>query len=224
MVHLRAMEHFPQAKHWDAWLEAPLLDSCHWPLPEARNSQHGTALVTFSLLTASIVFICLFKNSELPFLTRNLNHILFEILQRDVAMRLPFYKLLNETFSSSQLCLKNKGLEHRPVFSRPGRQWARQRILCRANSQISLCMARNSVSVTASSHFAGVGGFGPVVVMIHTNVSTSVVSSLCHSQTSPMLPSSLSANMLAGLCFSFSPQLHLHLEGSPFTSCVPYSS
>lgn len=81
-----------------------------------------------------------------------------------------------------------------------------------------------SVGVTASSHFAGVGEFGPVALMIHTNVSTSVVSSLCHSQTSPMLPSSLSANILAGLRFSFSPQLHLHLEGSLFASCFPYSS
>lgn len=87
-----------------------------------EQSQDGTALVTLSLVTASIVFICLFKNSVLPFLTRNLNHILFEILQRDVAMQLPFYKLLNETISSSQLCLKNKGLENKPVFSRPGRQ------------------------------------------------------------------------------------------------------
>lgn len=81
-----------------------------------------------------------------------------------------------------------------------------------------------SVGVTASSHFAGVGEFGPVALMIHTNVSTSVVSSLCHSQTSPMLPSSLSANILASLCFSFSPQLHLRLEGFLFASCFPYSS
>lgn len=113
-----------------------------------EQSQDGTALVTLSLVTALIVFICIFKNSVLPFLTRNLNHILFEILQRDVAMQLPFYKLLNETISSSQLCLKNKGLENKPVFSRPGRQWARQRrILCRASSQSLLCMARSSVLV-----------------------------------------------------------------------------
>lgn len=66
-----------------------------------------------------------------------------------------------------------------------------------------------SVGVTASSHFAGVGEFGPVALMIHTNVSTSIVSSLCHSQTSPMLPSSLSANILASLCF--------FLPTAPFT-------
>lgn len=55
--------------------------------------------------------LCLFGNSGLlfSFLTRNLNHILFEIFQKDVAMWLPFYKLLNKTVSGSQLCLKNNG-------------------------------------------------------------------------------------------------------------------
>lgn len=90
--------------------------------------------------------------------------------------------------------------------------------------KLALHVQELSVGVTASSHFAGVGEFGPVALMIHTNVSTSVISSLCHSQTSPMLPSSLSANILASLCFSFSPKLHLRLEGSLFASCFPYSS
>ena len=55
--------------------------------------------------------LCLFGNSGLLFffLTRNLNHILFAIFQKDVAMWLPFYKLLNKTVSGSQLCLKNNG-------------------------------------------------------------------------------------------------------------------
>lgn len=79
-------------------------------------------VVTYSLLTASMVFICLRKNSEQLFLTRNSNHVLFEIVQRAAAMWFPFYELLNETVHSSHLCLKNKDLEHRPVFSRHERQ------------------------------------------------------------------------------------------------------
>ena len=70
-------------------------------------------VVTQSLLTILAVFVYLgtldFFFSFFFFLTRNLNHILFEIFQKDVAMWLPFYKLLNETVSGSQLCLKNNG-------------------------------------------------------------------------------------------------------------------
>lgn len=92
-----------------------------------NQDQDDIAVVTQSLLTTSIVFIYSITLSYTFFLTRNVTHTLFGILQKDVAMWLPFYKLLNKTVSSSQLCLKNNGLEHRPVFPRPRGQWPRQR-------------------------------------------------------------------------------------------------
>lgn len=157
-------------------------------------------VVTYSLLTASIVFICLLKNSEQLFLTRNSNHILFEIVQRAAAMWFPFYELLNETVHSSHLCLKNKDLEHRPVFSRHERQWPRQRrIPGTATSQSLLCIARNSVLVWRPLPVCkSAGEFGTAAVgHICTGVSTSVVSSLCNWKTSPRLHCRLSANTSA---------------------------
>lgn len=118
-----------------------------------KRGQDDIAVVTFSLLTASIVFICLLKNSEQLFLTRNSNHILFEIVQRAVAMWFPFYKLLNETVRSSHLCLKNKDLERRPVFSRPRKTVTKAEKNPGQSHQPKLALHRQefSVRVKASS-------------------------------------------------------------------------
>lgn len=95
-----------------------------FPVQETEDGD-DIAVVTQSLLAALVVFV--YSRTLSFFLTRNLNHILFEILQKAAAMWLPFCKLSNKTVSSSQLCLKNNDLEHRPVLLRPRGQWPRQR-------------------------------------------------------------------------------------------------
>lgn len=95
---------------------------CSVTLKQETEDQADIAVVAQSLLTPSVVFVYP-RTLRFFFLTRNRNHILFEIFQRDVAMWLPFYKLLNKTVSSSQLCLKNNGLVHRPLRSWP-QQWS----------------------------------------------------------------------------------------------------
>lgn len=146
------------------------------PLPKARSRrQNNRAVVTESLLTVSAVFVYLgtLDFFFFFFLTRNLNHILFAIFQKDVAMWLPFYKLLNKTVSGSQLCLKNNGFGAQASLLRTPRTVTKAKKNPVQSWLTATCSGKSqdpSVSTEGLFPFCWDGSdFGPAALLICTS-------------------------------------------------------